>query len=615
MTTPDRPQRRRSLLNFLLVFVLGVFVARLPQTVASVSGMLGLGAVDGLTLIADVRRLLKHSAVEPPDDQKLTIGAINGMLESLDDPYAEFIPPDDAADFEKAMTGAFSGIGAQVEVRDGWLHVVSPLEDTPAYAAGVLAGDRITKIDGESTFGLTADQCIKKITGPEGTTVTITISRPHAHAAAHATVGTAPGDPSAQTTLNQTGEFDLTITRAKIVSKSVRGFRRLPDGTGHWDHVIDPTRRVVYVRMSQFTPTSPQELADALDQAQTDIKAAGGADIGGLILDLRSNPGGLMDAAIAICDLFLDSGTIMSTRGRNVPDVIFKANPQQGTPTFPIAVLVNGASASASEIVAGALSENNRAIVIGTRTFGKGLVQTVRPLDADGRAQLKFTAQRYSLPSGRLIQRTDESAVWGVDPSPGFYVPMTDAQTIAWILKRRSWDILRRTSDPSGAPNADEPPSIAQQRWSDPSWIEETAKDRQLAAAIHAVQSKLDSGAWPSGGEDPPAQTARIQSDELKALERARDRMGREFARLEKRIDAVDAAAAAGRTPAPLPDFWAAALDLTGGTVQVRDKAGDLVAELSITGPDLERWLAFGDLEKRSPSGTPAEPMPQPKTP
>lgn len=590
-TPPARP-RRTVLLNLALVFVLGVFVARLPSTLAAVSTMFGVGEVDGLTLIADVRRELRQHAVEPPDDQKLTLGAISGMLESLDDPYAEYIPPDDAADFEKSMTGAFTGIGAQVEVRDGWLHIVSPLEDTPAYAAGVMAGDRVTKIDGVSTFGLTADECIKKITGPEGTSVMITISR---GAGGHAATG------------GEAGEIELTIKRAKIVSKSVRGYRRLNDGTGHWDYLLDPAQGIVYLRMSQFTPTSPQELAEALDQAQAAIRAQAKAadsgkarEIGGLVLDLRSNPGGLMEAAIAICDLFLDSGTIMSTRGRNTPDVIYKAHPQSGTPSFPIAVLVNGASASASEIVAGALSENDRAIVIGTRTFGKGLVQSVRPLDHDGRAQLKFTSQRYFLPSGRLIQRTDTSTVWGVDPSPGFYVPMTDAQTIDWILRRRSWDVLHKdgAATKSGANGG--PPPIEQQRWTDPTWIESDAKDVQLSRALGAVQAKLTSREWPKGGEDAPAQAARISATELKALERTRERMGKEFARVDKRIDALEQAAEGGKPLPTIPDFWPDTLDLTGGSVEVKDKSGAVIARLNITGRDVERWLAFGDVEKQA---------------
>lgn len=586
--------RRTVLLNLALVFVLGVFVARLPSTLAAAKTVLGVGEVDGLTLIADVRRELRQHAVEPPDDQKLTLGAISGMLESLDDPYAEYIPPDDADDFEKSMTGAFTGIGAQVEVRDGWLHIVSPLEDTPAYAAGVMAGDRVTKIDGQSTFGLNADECIKKITGPEGTSVVITISR--ALAAQSLAPSDQPGGVGA-------GEIELTIKRAKIVSKSVRGFRRLNDGTGHWDYLLDPAQGIVYLRMSQFTPTSPQELAEALDQAQAAIGAK--AKISGLVLDLRSNPGGLMEAAIAICDLFLDSGTIMSTRGRNTPDVIYKAHPQSGTPSFPIAVLVNGASASASEIVAGALSENDRAIVIGTRTFGKGLVQSVRPLDHDGRAQLKFTSQRYFLPSGRLIQRTDTSTVWGVDPSPGFYVPMTDAQTIDWILRRRSWDVLHK--DGAGKGTADGPPPIEQQRWTDPNWIQSDANDAQLSRALGAMQTKLTSGQWPKGGEDAPAQAARISATELKALERTRERMGKEFARVDKRIDALDQAAESGKPIPTIPDFWPDNLDLTGGSVEVKDKSGAVIARLNITGRDLERWLAFGDVVKQAPE--PATPQ------
>ena len=259
--------RRLLVLNFVLVFLLGLFVAKLPTTIAQIAGK-----TEGISLVYDVERMLLANFVDKPDPDKLTKGAIDGMLESLDDPYAEYVPADEAADFEKAMTGSFSGIGCQIDVKDGWLYVVSPLEDSPAFNAGIIAGDRISKVDGKSTQGKTTDQCIKMITGPEGTPVRLDVQRN-----------------------GQDMMFDLK--RAKIVSKSVRGFRRR-DEAGHWEYLLDPETKVAYVRMSQFTPTAPQELFDALDEAQ---KEAGGP-LGGLILDLRYNPGGLMDAAIEIVD-------------------------------------------------------------------------------------------------------------------------------------------------------------------------------------------------------------------------------------------------------------------------------------------------------------------------
>lgn len=567
--------RRQLVLNLVLVFLLGLFVARLPSTLAQITG-----TGQPMDVFEDVRKLVERNYVDPPKPEVLAKGAITGLLEALDDPYAEYIPAEDAADFEKAMTGSFSGIGAEVQTRDGFLHIVSPLEDSPAWAAGILAGDKVVKVNGETTAGLSVDKCIKLITGPEGTMVTLDVVR---------------------------GGIDMqfTIKRAKIVSKSVRGFRRGIDGTGHWEFLIDEASKIAYVRMSQFTPTSPMELAEALDAAE--VKAGGG--LGGLILDFRSNPGGFMDSAIAIADMFLDSGKIMSTKGRNFPEVIYQAEPNADgspAPNFPIAVLVNSASASASEIVAGALQDNGRAIVIGTRTFGKGLVQGVQQLPHDRRASVKFTTQRYYLPSGRLIQRTDDSSEWGVDPSPGFFVPTTDQETLAWILRRRDWDILRKDGvlpqNKPGEPAPAMPPPLSEQHWNTPEWIDSEAKDKQLAAALRAMQGKLRGPDW-TKATDASEQHGKLALAELRTLERARDRMTKEFARLDKRLETLESAASAGKAAPKLEDFWSDDLDLTGGMVDVRDKSGKVIAELKITGRDLERWLAFADLEMDKSKG------------
>lgn len=567
----------RPLLWFTFVFVLGVFVARLPAMMQQL-GVRG----NPMDTVDQVHALVLRGYVDPPDDKKLSEGAVKGMLEALDDPYAEFIPAEEAADFEKAMTGSFSGIGCQVDTKDGFLYVVSPLEDSPAWHAGILAGDKITKVNGASTSGLSVDKCIKLITGEPGTSVHLDV-------------------------LRDGKELQFDVVRQKITSKSVRGFRRAADGSGHWDYLLDRESKVAYVRLSQFTPTSPQELVEALAAAET---AAGGGRLGGLILDLRYNPGGYMDAAIQIADMFLDSGTIMSTRGRKgTPEVVYKADTDDGpAPKFPVAILVNGGSASASEIVSGALQDNGRAVVVGTRSFGKGLVQGVQTLPGTGPtpAQVKFTIQRYYLPSGRLIQRTDESTDWGVDPSPGLFIPMSDEDTVAWLLQRREWDILRKDGEapaPAAAASAGDAakptpaPPAAEQRWTDPEWVRSVAKDRQLAAAVEAVMAKIARGDWPRL-TDVGEQHGRIAMAELKTLERARERMGKEFARLEKRAETLEHAASVGQEPPKTPDLWPDDVDPTGGTVEVRDKGGKVIATLSVTGRDLERWLVFADVKK-----------------
>ena len=535
-----------------------------------------------MDLVLDAQRMIMGNFVDKPDAQKLAKGAIDGMLESLDDPYAEYISADDAADFEKSMTGSFSGIGCQIDSKDGWLYVVSPLEDSPAFNAGIIAGDRITAVDGKTTQNVSVDKCIKMITGPEGTPVKVDIQR------------------AGQ-------DMPFTLHRAKIISKSVRGFQRLPDGSGHWNHLIDPETKTAYIRMSQFTPTAPHEMLEALDQAAA---AAGVAPdkLGGLILDLRYNPGGLMDAAIEIVDMFIDEGRIMSTKGRNTPEVVYNAEKSANTPQYPIAILVNGNSASASEIVSGSLSENlaksGRVVVIGTRTYGKGLVQTVANLPHDPRASIKFTAQRYYLPGEKGIQRIDGATEWGVDPSPGFFMPLTDVETTAWLLKRRDWDVLLK--DGKSLPPGMEPvPALADQHWADPTWIESASKDRQLAGALKSIESKITTGQWLKLN-DEPNEHGHILMAELKKIESSNKFLARQLIHNEKRLEALESVAASGKPKKKIPDFWPDTLDLTGGLVEVRDKDGHIIADLKITGPNLERLLAYADVENQKKDDTTA---------
>lgn len=574
-TAVERSKSRTRVWLLLLVFTLGVFAAKFSSTLAAMTGQ-----GDDLDALRDVFAMLQRSYVDKPDAAKLRMGAITGMLEALDDPYAEYIPPSDAKDFDKQMTGQFVGIGCQVESKDGWLTVVSPIEDSPAYHVGILAGDRITTIEGTSTLDKSIDDCIKMLTGTPKTPVNILVQR-------------------------DGKEIPFTIIRDKIVSKSVRGFRRLVDGTGHWDYLIDPAQRVAYVRLSQFTPTSPKELFMAMEEAAAATKTG---QLGGLILDLRNNPGGFMDAAIAIVDMFVDDVVIMSVRGRDQKEgqgEMFRAGRIPDMPRFPIVVLINGASASASEIVSGALQDHGRAVVVGERSFGKGLVQTVHPLPHEEGGQVKFTTQRYYLPSGRLIQRSDNSTEWGVDPSPGFYSPMTENQLIDWLTHRREQDILHKDTVPA---------DFATQQWTDPDWISATAKDLQLAAAVKSMNTRLASGEFKPLGEQA-TQHGKIAEAELRALERTRLRFTREFARLDKRIEALEAQASTGKKP-DVKNFWSDDIDLTGGVVNVVDKSGATIAKLKITGRDLERWLENADVELDKPeaasSQSPAADAPAP---
>lgn len=590
-----RPIRRRKpaawrlrAMFMLMFFVAGVYVSRLAPVQAALGGPAGFaGPID------DVYSAIRRGFVEDKKPEDLQRGAIDGMLEALDDPYAEYIPPVEHDAFEKELTGQYSGIGCEVEVRDGWLTVVTPMEDSPALEAGIMANDRIVKVGETSTYRMTVDECIKLLVGPEGTPVSFVAMR-------------------------DGKELPFTVSRRRIVSRSVRGVSRqvgeAPDAqAGRWSFMADPDRRIAMVRISQFTPTAGDELAEALEQA---VNEAGDQGLEGLILDLRENPGGALDAALDVCEQFLAKGRIVSIRGRNTPEVVLDVQDPDSFGDVPMIIMVDGNSASASEIVSGALQDHKRAVILGSRTFGKGLVQTVMPLGHQQDGQVKFTTGKYYLPSGRLIQREDESTQWGVDPDPGFFVPETDEQLIARIERRRDLDVLRAM-----APTVNSGEGAAAQDWSDPDWVEHDAKDPMLAAALRAMRTRLDTGAF-KPVSDATAQHDKIAVKELRDLSKVERLTAMELARLDKRRRALEHAAATGEKAAEALDLWPDDLSLSNGTVDVKDKDGKLVASLRITGRDVERWLANADLEPitttpqaaKPPAESPASP-PAPSPP
>ncbi|RMH27688.1 MAG: S41 family peptidase, partial [Planctomycetota bacterium] len=499
--------------------------------------------------IVDVRAMLGEHYAEELDDQALQIGAINGMLESLDDPYTVFVPAKDTENFAKDLTGEYVGIGAEVGLRDGWFTILTPLDDSPAWHAGVLANDRVVAIDGQSTEGHSVDQCIEKLMGQPGTDVTITVQR-------------ASGE-----------QTDITITRAPIRVNPVKGFARSDAGEGDWRFLLDPDSRIAYVRLSQFTPTCAAELRAAIEKATTEA----GGSLGGLILDLRFNPGGVLEQAVRIADDFLSAGVIVSTEGRTTPRRVERATADGTLPDFPMVVLVNAQSASASEVLAGALADHNRAIILGSRTFGKGLVQSVRPLPS-GAGVLKITEQHYALPSGRIIQREDDSEVWGVDPTPGYFLPLTDEQTRDMLAARREQEIIAHHDHPAPA---------------DAEAIVEQLKDPQLAAALRVLRHRIATGEFKPVGI-PENDPTTVAAAEVKTILEQRDRLLRELVRLDRRLTAAESAA----PDAPeTRDLWPDDVSVQGGTITVTDAQGNTVATLTITGPDLERWLIDAGVE------------------
>jgi carboxyl-terminal processing protease len=314
-----------------------------------------------LNLFGDVFAKIREDYVEEVDDAELIEAAINGMLASLD-PHSSYLNPKNYSGMKIQTRGKFGGLGIEVTMEGGLIKVVTPIDDTPAAAAGVKAGDYITHLDGEPVLGLTLSQAVERMRGLVDTDIAITVRREGAKEA-----------------------IEITITRAIITVQSVRG--RLEDDD------------LAYVRVSSFTEQTDSGLRKTIERLNDEANG----NIKGLILDLRNNPGGLLDQAIAVSDAFLNKGEIVSTRGRDIRNSQrYNATPDDVMDSKPIIVLINGGSASASEIVAGALQDHRRAVVLGTQSFGKGSVQTIVPLQGDG--AMRMTTARYYTPSGISIQ-------------------------------------------------------------------------------------------------------------------------------------------------------------------------------------------------------------------
>ena len=318
-----------------------------------------------LNLFGEIFERVRTDYVEGTEDRKLIEDAINGMLTSLD-PHSSYMPPKSFRDMQVQTRGEFGGLGIEVTMENGFVKVVSPIDETPAARAGLRPGDFVTHIDNEAVLGLTLQEAVEKMRGPVNSNIKLMIRR-------------GGGDP-----------FEVTLTRAVIRVQSVRS--RVEGELG-------------YVRITSFTEQTESGLKNAIDR----IRQQSGNKLKGLVLDMRNNPGGLLDQAIAVSDAFLDKGEIVSTRGRRNDEAQrFNAKPGDLLNGLPIVVLINGGSASASEIVAGALQDHRRAILLGTRSFGKGSVQTIIPMGNQG--AIRLTTARYFTPSGRSIQAQ------GIDP-------------------------------------------------------------------------------------------------------------------------------------------------------------------------------------------------------
>jgi carboxyl-terminal processing protease len=411
-----------------------------------------------MKLFVEVYEQIDSNYVREIDRRELAEAAIRGMLLHLD-PYSGYIAREDVKQFDQTVEQEFGGVGLQVNGNGGKLTVVSPLPGTPAFRAGVRSGDVIVDVDGKSTEGYSVTDAVKVLQGPPGRSVTLGIRR----------AGT-----------NEIKQ--ISMNREIIQVPTVLGDQY--NALGEWQYQLRDQDRIGFVRVTHFSGHTVAELRKAVDGLVAQ-------NMRGLILDLRSNPGGLLDAAIEISDMFLESGDIVSVRGRNVSERSWKAVKEDSTwPNFPIAILVNRYSASASEVLSACLQDNKRAVIIGERTWGKGSVQNVIRIES-GESALKLTTASYHRPSGVNIHRFPDSTEtddWGVKPDEGFTVSFTPEQWEQWMTDRVQQDVIR--TEGTAAP-------------------ERTFKDPQLEKALAWVNEKL---AAPATASTTPAEPAAAES-------------------------------------------------------------------------------------------------------
>jgi len=363
-------------------------------------------------LLVDAMDQVERNYVRQVNRRELVEAAIRGILEELD-PYSSYISQDEMKQFRTTVESEFGGIGIQVVLEDGQLKVLSPLVDTPAYRAGIVAGDRIVEIDGKSTAGITLDKAVEQLKGEAGTQVTLTVIHP-----------------------GRSSKDKIAVTREVIHIQTVLGDHRNTDDT--WEFMLDRDKQIGYVRITAFSRNTAAELRAAL----ADLKKR---NVAGLVLDLRFNPGGLLSSAIEVSDLFISGGRIVSVEGRNSPERVWDAHKKGSFEGFPMVVLVNRFSASASEIVAACLQDHQRAVVMGERSWGKGSVQNVIEME-NRQSALKLTTASYRRPSGKNIHRfpkSGEDDEWGVMPDAGYQLQLTDREVLALVEDRRSRDIVQ----------------------------------------------------------------------------------------------------------------------------------------------------------------------------
>lgn len=401
-----------------------------------------------LNLFGDVFERVRAQYVDEVEDKEMIETAINGMLTALD-PHSAYLNEDSFAEMQVKTRGEFGGLGIEVTMENGYVKVVSPIDDTPAFRAGMKAGDFITHIDGEQVLGLTLSDAVDRMRGKVGTDISLTVRRE-----------------------GEAEPLEVVITRDIIRIQSVRS--RIEGNAG-------------YIRVTTFN----QNTEDGVEEAIEEIKDELGADLTGFVLDLRNNPGGLLDQAILTADLFLDRGEIVSTRGREERDTKRdNATPGDVADGLPIVVLINGGSASASEIVAGALQDHKRAIILGEKSFGKGSVQTVIPLPGHG--AMRLTTARYYTPSGRSIQAK------GIEPDIKVKLATIESLKVRQTRESDLRGALDKPANDDDVPNTDDPANDGENAGEEEA-SEEELKDYQLVRALDLLNGL---SLYKSGGEN-----------------------------------------------------------------------------------------------------------------
>ena len=411
--------------KLLFVGVIGIGLMALPPEGFAASSE----TYQQLNLFGDVFERVRSDYVEEADDAELIEAAVNGMLQSLD-PHSSYLNAKKYREMRVQTRGEFGGLGIEVTMENGLVKVVSPIDDTPADRAGVKAGDLITQIDGEPVLGLTLADAVERMRGAVDSKIIITIARQ-----------------------GMDKPFDITIIRAIVKIKSVRHRRE---------------GNVAYVRITSFNEQTDKGLKKVMTQIQEEI----GDELIGVVLDLRNNPGGLLEQAIAVSDAFLEKGEVVSTRGRRSENTQrYNANPGDLADGQPMVVLINGGSASASEIVAGALQDHRRAIILGTKSFGKGSVQTIIPLGRHG--AMRLTTARYFTPSGRSIQAK------GIEPD--IEVEQARIETVTAAPRRNEANLRGHLENGQGDVQPQPKESEAEKE-------EEKVVDYQLARALDLLR-------------------------------------------------------------------------------------------------------------------------------